>query len=196
MWYKEVQDVRGCVSLYIHPLRRGRVGCIQLQRQQCGDVYGVSMCGRAGCIHVWTCRMWTSQKSSVNDFVCIFFRNTDDVGGIPTSGSSGLETTNFLHFFSRMLEWKNRLSKYIFSLIRYSKSTVLLIIQTFLHYYKKQYNKQVVFHRKNSTFNSPCSSAPSQYKSPSQSAYRGRVAIGGVYLPSKLERTPQLCTWW
>jgi hypothetical protein len=27
-----------------------------------------------------------------------------------------------------------------------------------------------------------------------QSTYRGRVEIGGVYLPSQLERTPQLCT--
>jgi hypothetical protein len=26
-----------------------------------------------------------------------------------------------------------------------------------------------------------------------QSTYRGRVAIGGVYLPSQLERTLQLC---
>jgi hypothetical protein len=27
-----------------------------------------------------------------------------------------------------------------------------------------------------------------------QSIYRGRVEIGGVYLPSQLEHTPQLCT--
>jgi hypothetical protein len=27
-----------------------------------------------------------------------------------------------------------------------------------------------------------------------QSTYRGRVEIGGVYLPSQLERSPQLCT--
>jgi hypothetical protein len=27
-----------------------------------------------------------------------------------------------------------------------------------------------------------------------QSIYKGRVDIGGVYLPSQLERTPQLCT--
>jgi hypothetical protein len=25
---------------------------------------------------------------------------------------------------------------------------------------------------------------------------RGRVEIGGVYLPSQMERTPQLCLWW
>ncbi len=29
-----------------------------------------------------------------------------------------------------------------------------------------------------------------------QSTHRGRVEIGGVYLPSQLERTSQLCTWW
>ncbi len=30
----------------------------------------------------------------------------------------------------------------------------------------------------------------------SQSTYRDRVEIGGVYLHSQLERSPQLCTWW
>ncbi len=29
-----------------------------------------------------------------------------------------------------------------------------------------------------------------------QSKHRGRVEIGGVYLPSQMERTPQLCTRW
>ncbi len=32
--------------------------------------------------------------------------------------------------------------------------------------------------------------------SQTQSTYRGRVQIGGVYLTSHLEHTPQLCTWW
>ncbi len=29
-----------------------------------------------------------------------------------------------------------------------------------------------------------------------QSTYRGRGEIGGVYLPSQLKSTPQLCSWW
>ncbi len=29
-----------------------------------------------------------------------------------------------------------------------------------------------------------------------QSTYRGRGEIGGMYLPSQLERTQQLCSWW
>ncbi len=29
---------------------------------------------------------------------------------------------------------------------------------------------------------------------PTQSTYRGRVEMGGMYLPSQLERIPQLCT--
>ncbi len=32
--------------------------------------------------------------------------------------------------------------------------------------------------------------------SPPQSTFKGRGEIGGEYLPSKLERTPQLCSWW
>ncbi len=36
---------------------------------------------------------------------------------------------------------------------------------------------------------------PNSYSYP-QNTYRGRDEIGGVYLPSKLHRTLQHCTWW
>jgi hypothetical protein len=78
-----------------------------------------------------------------------------------------------------MLKYTNKKHKYSASTVRvYNKVFITSLIRVILHSSHKGSNTLYL------VLLGP------------QSTYRGRVEIVGVYLPSQLERTPQLCSWW